>query len=153
MEVGNLFSLFSGLFSKFDNCYEHYVNCYGRSTSYSDRLHDFSVTIPKFYENVNDATPRFKTSRWLHGWVSLKILFFFHNVNKKMPTFPKVISMFYLIIWVWTLSLTKLSLVWCSIREKPGKWFALGNCEKHLLFAQLYFSLILLLQINYLVYP
>ena len=69
----------------------HYANCYGMPTCYSDRPHDFSVTIPKCYKDVyvNDATARFKTTRWLQGRHSLEILFFLysnchvHNVGKE----------------------------------------------------------------------
>ena len=34
--------------------------CWGRSTRYSDRLHDFSVTIPRYYKDVyvNSFFPR-----------------------------------------------------------------------------------------------
>ena len=96
---------------------QHYANCYGMPTCYSDRPHDFSVTIPKCYKDVyvNDATARFKTTRWLQGRHSLEILFFLysnchvHNVGKENIHPPKSHSMFYLINLVWTLSLTKLS--------------------------------------------
>ena len=40
----------------------------GRSTCYSDRLHDFSVTIPRYYKDVNSFFPR--TARL---WNSLPI--------------------------------------------------------------------------------
>ena len=43
----------------------------GRSTRYSDRLHDFSVTIPRRYKDINSFFPR--TARL---WNSLPIEYF-----------------------------------------------------------------------------
>ena len=128
MEVENLFRFPAVFFQHLKVVTQHYANCYGMPTCYSDRPHDFSVTIPKCYKDVyvNDATARFKTTRWLQGRHSLEILFFLysnchvHNVGKENIHPPKCHSMFYLINLVWTLSLTKLSWGHCSLTEKPG---------------------------------
>ena len=88
-----------------------------RSTRYSDRLHDFSITIPRCYKNVdvNSFFPR--TAR---SWNSLPIQCFLLTYN--LHSFrPRISRQLFFLVTLYLVVAVQLCMEWIPIKKKNGK--------------------------------
>ena len=96
----------------------------GRSTRYSDRLHDFSITIPRCYKNfdVNSFFPR--TAR---SWNSLPIECFLLTYN--LHSFrPRISRQLFFLVTPYLVVAVQLCMEWIPIEKK--EWQKMDHNDK-----------------------